>query len=239
MWKFLTAVAFATALQLAAPCSAASLRVAPVILDLSGPTATSNVRVWNDSKKPINVQVRIFRWSQEDGRDVYLPATDVVVSPPMTTLKAGAENIIRVVRTNKQRVRSEESYRLIVDELPPAGGRKTGVVMLVVRQSIPVFFSPETLEDAQIDWKARAVKGGYELFAHNLGSRRMKLSNVALSSGAKAIAGQNGLVGYVLGNSAARWFIPSTGQRQSAKSLRVTADTEAGPLDATVRLVKG
>lgn len=56
-----------------AQSNAASLRVSPVLIDLSAPTAASSVRIWNDAKRPINVQVRIFRWSQSNGVDSYTP----------------------------------------------------------------------------------------------------------------------------------------------------------------------
>ena len=239
MWKLMTAVALATVLQLSAPCEAASLRVAPVILDLSGPTATSNVRLWNDGGKPVNVQIRIFRWAQEGGKDIYLPADDVVVSPPMTTLKPGAENIVRVVRTTKKSPRSEECYRLIVDELPPSGGRKAGVVMLVVRQSIPVFFAPADIADAVPNWNVRRVKGGYEVSVSNGGGKRLKVSNLTLRDGSVVIGRHDGLVGYVLGRSDARWFVPSTGSNRKGSTITVKAQSEAGPLDATARLTKG
>ena len=239
MWKLTTALALATVLQFAVPCEASSLRVAPVILDLSGPTATSNVRIWNDGRKPVNVQIRIFRWRQDKGKDVYLPADDVVVSPPMTTLKSGAENIVRVVRTAKASARSEESYRLIVDELPPAGGRKAGVVMLVVRQSIPVFFSPADLPDAEPRWNARAVKGGFEVSVSNAGGKRLKISNLTLSDGQSVIGGHDGLVGYVLGQSQAKWFVSARGARRAGASIKVKAQSEDGPIDATARLTKG
>ncbi|EBY7415763.1 molecular chaperone, partial [Salmonella enterica subsp. enterica serovar Alachua] len=132
-----------------------SLRVSPVLVDLSAPTAASSLRISNDAKRPISVQVRIFKWSQKDGVDTYTPATDVAVSPPISQLKPGAENMVRVVRTSKRPVKAEESYRLIVDELPAAGRKKSGTVTFVVRHSIPVFFSPAEHSGAQVAWSAQ------------------------------------------------------------------------------------
>lgn len=103
-----------------------SLRVSPVLVDLSAPTAASSVRISNDAKRPISVQVRIFKWSQSNGVDTYTPATDVAVSPPISQLKPGGENMVRVVRTSKRPVKAEESYRLIVDELPSASRKNPG-----------------------------------------------------------------------------------------------------------------
>lgn len=211
---------------------AASLRVSPVIIDLSAPTAASNIRVWNDAKRPINVQVRIFRWSQSNGVDTYTPATDVVVSPPISKLKPDGENIIRIVRTTKRAVKAEESYRLIVDELPDAGQRKSGTVNLVIRHSIPVFFSQPGTADANATWSVRRRSGGYQVTVSNKGGKRLRVSDLSLQgSGGSAVARQNGLVGYVLGQSSATWFIPGTGGSRSGGPLTISAQSEAGPIN--------
>ncbi|MFK3665887.1 molecular chaperone [Ochrobactrum teleogrylli] len=98
------------------------------MIDLSAQTAASNIRIWNDAKRPINVQARIYRWSQSNGADTYAEATDVVASPPISQLKPGSENIVRIVRTSKSPVKAEESYRLIVDELPYIAQRRSGTL---------------------------------------------------------------------------------------------------------------
>ncbi|MBA8839617.1 molecular chaperone [Ochrobactrum sp. RH2CCR150] len=215
------------------PANAASLRVSPVIIDLSAPTAASNIRIWNDAKRPINVQARIFRWSQSNGVDTYTAATDVVVSPPISQLKPGGENIVRIVRTSKSPVKAEESYRLIVDELPDSAQRRSGTVNLVIRHSIPVFFSQPGTPDANPSWSVQRKSGGYQVTVSNKGNKRLRVSDLALQgSGGRAVAQQKGLVGYVLGQSSATWFIPGTGGSRGGGSLTISAQSEAGPINA-------
>lgn len=229
-----------TALGLTTLSEAASLRVAPVILDLSAPTAASTVRIWNDAQRPINVQVRVFRWTQQNGDDVYEATDDVVASPPITTLQPGGENIVRVVRTAEQPVRAEESYRLIVDELPAPSRRQAGTVTLVVRHSIPVFFTGPDVQDAAPAWSVEKRQGGYMITVHNDGGSRFKVSNLSLSSDDAVVARHDGLVGYVLGNSAARWFVPGMSvDGMSGDSMTITADSETGSFDATARISGG
>ena len=227
MRVFTLAAAFFACLTVSSS-QAASLRVAPVLLDLKAPTAASSLRIWNDAKTPINVQVRIFRWTQKNGQDVYTAAQDVVASPPMTQLKGGAENLIRIVRLSKAPLRAEESYRVIVDELPPAGRPQSGTVNLVVRHSIPVFFSPASTGDAEPAWKITP------------GERRIRIANLMLSGGnGQAIARQQGLVGYVLGGSAASFVVPATGGKRGGGTLKISADSEGGPVNATARVSGG
>jgi fimbrial chaperone protein len=120
---------------------ASSLRVSPVGIDLKAGTAASTVRIWNNDRQPVNVQVRVFRWTKVNGKDRLEPTADVVASPPMTKLGAGSENLIRVVRVTKRAIEGKESYRLMVDELPDPRKQKPGTVNVVVRHSIPVHFS--------------------------------------------------------------------------------------------------
>lgn len=120
---------------------ATSLRVSPITLDLSAGTAASTIRLWNNDRKSVNVQVRVFRWTKVKGKDRLEPTTDVVASPPMTRLAPGSENLVRVVRVTKRPLQAKESYRLMVDELPDTSKRTAGKVNVLVRHSIPVHFS--------------------------------------------------------------------------------------------------
>ena len=103
----------------AAPAEAASLQVTPILVDVAADTAAATtVTLKNGSNKPVNTQLRVFRWTQVNGQDQYAETTDVAVSPPMVTMRPNGEYVIRVVRTNRAPIRGEESYRLVADELP-------------------------------------------------------------------------------------------------------------------------
>lgn len=139
-WSLFVAFTFAVIASNSNIAQAASVRVAPISLDLRNGANASSVRVWNDDREPLNVQVRIFRWTVRNGKDVLEPTQDVVVSPPMTVLRPGDENTIRVVRVKKQPVEGRESYRLIIDQLPDRTKRRPGTVNVLVRHAIPVYF---------------------------------------------------------------------------------------------------
>lgn len=235
----LVVATLAVAYRLAGGAEASSLRVAPVLLDLRAPTAASTIRIWNDAARPMHVQVRVFRWTQRNGVDSYEPTRDVVASPPMTTLRPGAENLVRIVRTSKQPISGEESYRLVVDEVPDPARRTAGTVVLVLRHSIPVFFTPAETTGAAASWTVARRQGGYMVTAHNQSPARLRVSNLTLASRGTTIARRDGLVGYALGNSTVSWFVPATGKAPSAGALTISAESEAGRFDATARLAGG
>lgn len=219
---------------------AASLRVSPVIIDLVAPSMASSIRVKNDDKQAINVQARIFRWYQKNGADFFESAPSVAVSPPMMALKPGVDNIIRIVRTSKAPVKGEESYRLIVDELPRAGNRSSTAVTLVVRHSIPVFFAAPETRDADPVWSVRHKQGGYEVSVVNKGGTRLRVSNLDLKNAAGvSIARREGLVGYVLGQSSATWLVPAIRGKSGSGTITIVAQSEKGPINARVRINGG
>ncbi|UHD47620.1 fimbria/pilus periplasmic chaperone [Aureimonas altamirensis] len=140
MTNMFALAAMAAALSLSLPAQAGSIRVSPTKVEMAGNTA-SMLRVRNEEKTPVTVQVRVFR-SIPAGNGFRLEETrDVVASPPMTTLRPGAENIVRIVHVGGSTAGGQRSYRLLVDEVPDRRRMKPGTVAVVVRHSIPVTLS--------------------------------------------------------------------------------------------------
>lgn len=231
--RFAAIVLGTGAFLVAAAAHAGSLQVAPVLIDqTNGPTAALTLRDVGD--RPVSVQLRVFHWSLENGEDKLTPTDDVVVSPPMTTLRPGVDYVVRVVRQVRRPAKGEESYRLLVDELPDPAIRAAGGVSLLVRQSIPVFFSAPTRSAPDVKW--RLV--GSRLEGSNAGDRHIRISELSVvdERGGKISFGP-GLRGYVLGHSSVRWQLPQSGGVGRLQGrLFVTAKTESGairvPVDA-------
>ena len=99
--RSLDATLMAAALMTAAVHSAdaASLQVTPLLLEIPAPGATSTLTVRNESPRPVNAQVRVFRWTQANGQDVLEPTDAVVASPPLVNLASRISFAVRIVRT--------------------------------------------------------------------------------------------------------------------------------------------
>src|SRR5476649_336008 len=95
---------------------ASSLSVLPISLDVTQQTNIGTLTLRNREVRPLNVQVRVFRWTQVDGQDKLEPTQDVVVSPPIVTISAGADYVVRLQRTNSGAIDGEEAYRAVIDE---------------------------------------------------------------------------------------------------------------------------
>jgi fimbrial chaperone protein len=226
----------ALVLLFAVPGGAASLQVQPALVDVQAPGAASTVTLHNEGQAPITVQIRVFRWSQHDGEETLQPTQDVVASPPAVTLPPNADYVARIVRVVKRPVSGEEAYRLLVDELPDASRARPGSVMLLVRQSIPVFFATPGRAPAAVNWTISRDGGQIVVSAHNKGDSRLRISALSLcDASGKKISFGKGLLGYALGRSTMRWVAAAGGRGFAVKgSVSISAQTNDGTINATV-----
>lgn len=217
--------------------TAGSLRVAPILLDVAAPGATTTLNLRNEGDRNLHVQIRVFRWIGTQSEPTLEPTTDVVVSPPAATLTPGTEYVVRVVRVTRQPIAGEESYRVLVDEIPDPVADRANTVRFAFRYSIPVFFSAASASAAEVSW-SMAVKGNSAvLTASNSGGRRVRLANLKVIDGdGKALILRPGLFGYALGKSVTAWTLPSAGKVAPRGPLRVVAESETGAINAVVAL---
>jgi len=209
---------------------ASSLRVSPVGLELAGGQAAATITLRNDDTAPANVQIRVFRWTQATGEDRLEPAEDLVVSPPIAALEASSERVVRIVRISAA-PQAEESYRLIIDELPPPPGEASRRVRLLTRHSIPVFLGSGGHAAPRVAWRARVEGDTVTLVGRNTGGRRLRISNARLAGADGApLAVHPGLLGYVLARSEMMWRLPVM-KPGDPRPARLLADTDNGPID--------
>ena len=221
-------------LAMAEPSVAGTFQVTPINVELRAPGSSSTVTLKNDADAPMNVQVRVFRWSQTDGKEQLVPSTDLVASPPMATIAPRSEQSVRLVRVAKSPVAAEETYRIFVDEIPDPSKQKTGQIAVALRYSIPVFVMPSEPTQPQLAWSIRQADGTTYVSATNSGGRRMKISGLQLkdASGASVSLGE-GLNGYVLARSSMRWVLPPKAPKLSLTGpVVVSARGDDGPINA-------
>ena len=209
-----TAVILAAAAAFLAPAAAgaqAALRVQPLSVEVASPSQSTSVTLQNNGTEVLSLQLRVFEWSQADGADRLAPTTEVVASPPVARIAPGSSYTVRIARTaGAAAAGSEESYRLWIDELPPADARRGegGQVDVRMRFDLPVFFrgagaSPE------LTWSARKAGGDLVLEATNSGSQHARVEGLKLREGDDVVSFGDGLNGYVLANSTRRWTAPA------------------------------
>jgi fimbrial chaperone protein len=227
-WKFRFAALCVCVLTSCNLAAAGSLTISPILIEApEGQTATT-LTLHNRGTKPLQTQVRIFAWRQVNGEDVLETTNAVVASPPMIEIKPGTEYTVRILRLSKAPVNAEESYRVIVDEVPDAYERRNGMVALALRYVVPVFFFAGERRPPRLTWSIMRYNNAPYLVARNEGDRRLRIAELSLGNMRVA----SGLAGYVLGNSERWWKLD---QKLAVSNRRVTADSDLGRISEVAK----
>lgn len=216
------AVAFA-AWAVVAPADAGNLQIAPVSVDFAAGEKARTLTLKNMGAQPATIQLRVFRWRQEGGSDRLDPTTEIAAGPPMVSVPAGGEQIVRVMIRAVPDDGAQHTYRLLIDEIPV---RLPGRVNVALRLSLPVFVGGHDAAPANVAWDLSAAPGGgYELVARNDGGRFARFERLELAIGA---ASSRSFGGYVLPGQERRWRVDVPGGARAGKaSLRGSSDQRA------------
>jgi len=205
--------------------NAAGLQVAPVTLTLQPAQQADGLWLSNTGGMPMNAQVRVFRWTQADGQEKLEPTRALIVSPPMLQLPAEGRQLVRVIRSGPPPSgMAEESYRVLIDELPlaetappsssqalpppqsPPGAAKG--LNFVMQHSLPIFISPAGAapNPPQLTWKLLRQGAQAVLEVANSGGTHAQLAGLVFTDAAgRQTPVHQGLLGYVLPGSTMRW----------------------------------
>ena len=170
--------------------------------------------------------MRVYAWSQVDGEDQLLPSDALVVSPPIVELPPAGEQTIRVVRLGAPASGQDQTYRIVVDELPQAENDRENTVDIRLRYVIPIFVraadsAPPALAcSIQIDNRLSCVNSGGR--AAQLGASRLVGDN------GQSVNLTDGLFGYVLPGSRKVWSLP-TPVNPAVSNLRMDTRVNGQP----------
>lgn len=206
------------------------LGVAPVNVQLAAGARAAVLTLTNAGTEPTAFQIRAFAWRQTATDDPLTPTNELLVSPPLGELAAGASQIVRLV-LRKLAVGREAAYRILVDEIPPPAA--PGTVRIALRLSIPVFAAPVARAAAQLRWRVEQDGTQAWLVAANTGNRHASVRDIALVTPAGERLAVTIPRPYVLAGATRRWPLapplPTPGQ-----VLRLTARDDAQAIDTQV-----
>jgi fimbrial chaperone protein len=111
-------------------------------------------------------------------------------------------------------------------------------VNLLVRHSLPAFFTVGNAEDAKLSWRVKRVGTNLVVTARNDGGRRARISGLTLrDSGGRKIEFSRGLVGYVLGRSTMSFRTPLPQSTTIAGgTVTLSGKTDRGDFNATAQV---
>jgi len=252
---------FVSTLSLVTPVMAqATFLIWPIYPKIEASEKATAVWLQNTGKSDAMVQIRVFKWNQDGLKDNYGEQLEIIPSPPVAKIKAGEKHMLRLTKSANLPDGKEQSYRLIVDELPirlsDGNEQDASKVNFQMRYSIPLFAygkglgSGLTEESQKINAKNALAKpvlqwsvhngenGQSELYLKNSGQKFARLSAVKTSKTANNIALGKAAFGYVLSNSTVKFAIDKSTANELLKSSTLYGVDSSGVKQELIEIAK-
>ncbi|WP_449428595.1 fimbrial biogenesis chaperone [Rhodanobacter umsongensis] len=237
-WVACGLVSFSTVV---ATASAGSFQVNPVRATLSNTQHVVALTVRNTGPDPAVIQLEALAWSQAQGTDTYGPAPEILATPPIFTIAAGASQVIRVGSRKPPDANVERAYRLFVREVPPPRKPDFKGLQMALQISLPIFVIPAKPIKPDLRWRAsRLTSGELEIDLANKGLRHARLTHFRLTAAdSSRLLPMSALAVYVLPGAEHAWMVTAGSSASLGSKLHLSADSEAGPIEADLVIVRG
>ena len=194
---------------------ASGLQVAPISLSLQARESASGLTLSNTGDNVVHAQVRVYQWSQDDTGDKLSASRGLLASPPMIELKPGEKQLIRIIRAKAPPQGAgavEDTYRILVNELPIKSAIQESGIQFALTYSLPVFVQPVgvTKTSPKLQWSTHLQPDGKEvkLRVSNSGNGHAQLAGLSFVDTAGNSTVMNpGLLGYVLPGATMNWTL--------------------------------
>ncbi|MDB5900699.1 MAG: molecular chaperone [Ramlibacter sp.] len=224
---FLASAAWAIATSSAV---AGSFSVSPVRIFMESRERATGVTVVNEGDTALVMQAEIFLWKQKpDGTDELVPTDDLVLAPPILRLAPGARQVVRLANLRPLTAADQQTYRLIVREVPEAASQADAGVQIQVALafSLPVFITPGSAKRALTCTATRSNPTTVLATCENQGKAYAQPASLTLSTpSGNTLVSTDIKGGYILPNVKRSFELASGGARVPGgpAKLQVTQD---------------
>lgn len=208
---------FFSAASIADARQPASVLLWPVNPEIRSDAPATALWLENAGEEPVTMQIRVYAWTQIDGKNAYRAQNEVIGTPPIFTIKSGEKQLVRLTR-GAPAERTETAYRIVVDEVPVSGAKGAAgtAVNFRMRYSLPLFVHGSALTGSKnrptapkpqpiLSWRIGTDGTGRFLEVVNAGEVHARLVDASFEHEGSRQKIDTGLLGYVLPGSFARW----------------------------------
>ncbi|MEW7849120.1 molecular chaperone [Massilia aurea] len=230
-------VALAAALLFGTAAHGANLQISPVSISFQPGQNSAGIQLQNNGDTPLYGQVRVYAWDQRDGVDALTPTTQLVASPPIIEIAGKSAQTIRLVRRGAATPGgAEQTYRILIDELP-RGDTQQGNVAIRLQYSVPAFVLPvDTQAAPKLEWSTFQRAGAWHLRARNTGALHAQIGATSVTVGSRDVVLSKGLLGYALPGRTREWPLPAdvAGALPAALAIDTTVNAKSQSAKAAV-----
>ncbi len=169
-----------------APVLAGVFSVSPLRIYMRPTDRAVAVTITNQGSTDMVLQADLNAWSQKpDGTDEQVPTEDLMLSPPIIRLAAGARQVVRLARLMPADANRQLIYRMTLREVPEAlaSQDKTIEVPIGLALSLPVFITPPPAKREMDCTAARSSAQSVAVGCSNQGSAYAQVRDITLLRG--------------------------------------------------------
>jgi fimbrial chaperone protein len=173
------------------------------------------------------MRVRAYRWSQQNGQDVYQQGDDLIVSPPIFTIAPDHRQLIRI---GPRTPSAGSAYRIVLEEIPAAARQGMGI-HVALRINLPFYILPEGGGRPALSWSAwRDRNGNVFIEARNNGTRHSQIAGLASVDAAGTETVLSSRIAVVLPGGSRRWETGPRAQFEAGANLEIKVRDAAGEI---------
>jgi fimbrial chaperone protein len=223
-------------LAAATSAAAGSFSISPIRVELATGTRAQVLTVRNEEDRQVVVQLRTLAWSQIDGQDHLEPTRDLLATPPLFTLPARGQQIVRIASRHAADADRELDYRLLIEEVPQAAPEGFTGLQVALRLSLPVFVQPRQAARQSLSWSAVWLSDRQlALRAHNAGAAHVQVLDFDVQAAAATpLTLHNSAARYLLPGSVAEWTLELPQGTVRFDTLRLRGASDQGEFTADV-----
>jgi fimbrial chaperone protein len=152
--------------------TAGQFSVSPLRIQMTARDRATAITLTNEGDTELVMQADIYHWKQKpDGQDDLELSEDMILSPPILKLPPRSRQVVRLARLRPVLSGQQQTYRLIVREIPEAQVTE-GTVKLQIAMafSLPIFISPPGTKRELLCTTERGATDGIRALCENQGN---------------------------------------------------------------------
>jgi len=231
------ATAWMLMLAAAGTAAAGNFSVAPVRVELQGSQRTAVITVHNNDSAPLLIQVSTLAWSQTGGEEKYDATRELLATPPIFTLPAQGEQIVRIALRREPDATRELDYRLMLAEVPQSADKDFTGLRVALHLSLPVFVKANSASAPALSWSGQWQSDGtLTVSATNTGLTHLQVSDFNLSFAGTDQSVHAAVTRYVLPGSTVTWQLKPAGGVPHAVAAVIHGYSDQGDFQADLAL---
>ena len=179
--------------------AAGEFSVTPVRIFMTPRDRAVAVTVTNEGDEEVVMQAEVYAWGQKpDGSDELTQTDDLILTPPILKLAPKSRQVVRLARLVPPPASGEQTYRMIIREIPEARERPGITMQVALAFSMPIFITTPTAKRDLRCVPERSSANTVKVKCDNSGTAYAQIRSIEITDPAGKEIAVRPIAGYLL-----------------------------------------